>query len=183
MSTNVNHSLGIRLNNPMCIRYSRANNWRGQIGQSNGFCRFNSLADGVRAGVFIILRYVYTYHLYDVSDIISRFAPDSDGNDVESYKDFVIQYIRDRDKELCGTKLLDDDYWFCYRFINLIVAMCLVESGIYTRNYLMNFGVESMISVAMDEYMKNVLYPVYSTLSWIRCRFESDKTLHPDNKM
>lgn len=170
MSTNVNQSLGIRLNNPMCIRYSRANNWRGQLGQSNGFCRFKSLADGVRAGVFIILRYIFTYHLEDVSDIIRRFAPDSDGNDTESYIDFVVLYIRDRDKELCGSKLLDDDFRFCYRFVNMIVAMCLVESGIYTRNFLMNSGIEKMVSDAMDEYMKNVLYPSHSTLSWCECR-------------
>lgn len=170
MSTNVNQSLGIRLNNPMCIRYNRANNWRGQLGQSNGFCRFKSLADGVRAAVFIILRYIFTYHLEEVSDIIRRFAPDSDGNDVDSYIDFVTHFIRKCDKDLHPCKLLDDDYWFCYRFQNLIVAMCLVESGISTKSFLMNSGIENMISEAMDEYMKNVLYPSHSTLSWCECK-------------
>lgn len=177
MTTNVNQSLGIRLNNPMCIRYNRANNWRGQLGQSNGFCRFKSLADGVRAGVFIILRYIFTYHLEDVFDIIKRFAPDSDGNDVESYKDFVIHFIRQRDRELHPSKLLDDDYYFCYRFKNLIVAMCLVESGIYTKSFLMNSGIDNMISDAMEEYMKNVLYPSHSTLSWCECKLEVSDTL------
>lgn len=177
MSTNVNQSLGIRLNNPMCIRYSRANNWRGQLGQSNGFCRFKSLADGVRAAVFIILRYIFTYHLHEVSDIIRRFAPDSDGNDVDSYKDFVIHFINERDSVLRGSKLLDDDFRFCYRFTNMIVAMCLVESGIYTKNFLLNSGIEKMISDAMDEYMKNVLYPSHSTLSWCECKRSVNGTL------
>lgn len=181
MSTNVNQSLGIRLNNPMCIRYSRANNWCGQLGQSNGFCRFKSLAYGVRAGVFIILRYIFTYHLDEVSAIIKRYAPDSDGNDVESYIDFVINYIRQCNKQLPNYKLLEDDFMFCFRFINMIIAMCLVESGIYTRSFLLDSGIRKMISDAMDEYMKNVLYPSHSTLSWCECKRESDDHLNPEN--
>jgi len=71
--------LGVRLNNPFNIRYSSLNNWLGQLGNVNGFCKFVLPYYGVRA--FALL---YRTYLSSGRDTISRFirsfAPSAENN-------------------------------------------------------------------------------------------------------
>lgn len=71
--------LGVRLNNPFNIRYSSSNNWLGQLGNVNGFCKFILPFYGVRA--FALL---YRTYISSGRDTIARFirsyAPSSENN-------------------------------------------------------------------------------------------------------
>ena len=83
--------LGVRLNNPFNIRYNSHNNWLGQIGYVNGFCKFSLPYYGVRA--FALL---YRTYLRTGRDTISRFirsyAPSVE-NDTRSYIGNVCLYM------------------------------------------------------------------------------------------
>ena len=83
--------LGVRLNNPFNIRYNSHNNWLGQIGYVNGFCKFSLPYYGVRA--FALL---YRTYLRTGRDTISRFirsyAPSFENN-TGTYIMFVCSYM------------------------------------------------------------------------------------------
>lgn len=80
--------LGFRLNNPGNIRYSKKNKWLGQIGQSRGFCKFDDVEYGIRAMLYILRKYVLVHKIFNVYDIIKRYAPASE-NDVDAYFRYV----------------------------------------------------------------------------------------------
>ena len=72
-------SLGARLNNPFNIRYSSSNNWLGQIGNVNGFCKFSLPYYGVRA--FALLYHTYLRTGRDtISRFIRSYAPSAENN-------------------------------------------------------------------------------------------------------
>ena len=75
-------------NNPGNLRFSKKNNWVGQIEPRNGFCQFESMAAGFRAMVKTIASYREKGAI-SLSDIISRYAPESDGNDTRKYIEIV----------------------------------------------------------------------------------------------
>lgn len=79
----------IAKNNPFNIRYNNLNKWIGLIGETKGFCTFDTLEHGYRAGIVLLCNYVYRKGLKDVSEIIKRFAPDSE-NDTRSYIRYVV---------------------------------------------------------------------------------------------
>lgn len=78
----------IGINNPFNIRFAKANNWRGQTGQTRGFCNFDTLEHGVRAAAYLLCRSYRRKGIVIVNDIIRRFAPESE-NDVASYLRYV----------------------------------------------------------------------------------------------
>lgn len=67
-------------NNPFNIRYNQCNDWVGQIGNYRGFCRFDSLEYGLRAGFKLLINYKKFRHLSTPYDIIYNFAPPSENN-------------------------------------------------------------------------------------------------------
>lgn len=77
-------------NNPLNIRYLKANNWKGQIGQTRGFCDFSSLEFGVRAAIYLLFVSYRRKGARTIGELISLFAPSSE-NDTESY----IKYVSD----------------------------------------------------------------------------------------
>lgn len=81
-------TLGIRLNNPLNVRYSKDNNWLGQTGSYRGFCEFESSDYGFRAAMLLLERYFFVYHYLTARSIISRFAPSLE-NDTEAYIRYV----------------------------------------------------------------------------------------------
>ncbi len=83
--------LGIRNNNPLNIRYNKANDWEGQSGENKGFCVFSSSKYGIRAGAKLIKNYMDS-GLTSVSGIIKKWAPGSE-NPTNSYIDFVSKYL------------------------------------------------------------------------------------------
>lgn len=73
--------------NPLNIRYSSRNKWKGQIGNSHGFCSFISMEYGVRASLVLLRSYIRRgYNTIDL--IINRWAPPSENN-TEAYIAFV----------------------------------------------------------------------------------------------
>lgn len=152
-----NLSLGVYLNNPLCLRYNASNKWIGQIGCKSGFCEFDSLEHGVRAAVMVLLKYVFTYHLFSIEAIIRRFAPNSDGNNTDIYIDVVTNHLKKR--------------WFCLhsfddRFKEMVFVMALVECGFKYHDYFVGCQFKSLVQKAMDEYLKQVLYPRFGSLDW-----------------
>ena len=76
---------GIRNNNPGNIKWSALNQWRGQVApDADGFCRFNTMGDGIRAAFHLM----NTYHIKDgcnrLFEYMTRYAPEGE-NDLEAY--------------------------------------------------------------------------------------------------
>lgn len=115
-------SLGIRNNNPFNIRYDKFTRWQGLKGSNKGFCVFNDMEYGLRAGCILLRTYITKYHLYTVDDIITRFAPPTENN-TRDYIRFVCGRLYS-----CG---LDPDTILTIRsdsFLELVSAICMYES-------------------------------------------------------
>lgn len=88
--------IGIRNNNPGNLRYTPGNAWLGQIGQVNGFCQFDTPANGLRA----LCKNLLTYQLdrrgippaRTLEAIITRWAPPSE-NDTGAYIAAVVKEV------------------------------------------------------------------------------------------
>lgn len=124
---------GIRNNNPANIR--RGCNWKGLIRQQKDrdFCQFVTMAWGVRALLITLRTYVRKHHLHTVREIITRWAPPSDGNNTEAYVKFVEKAINELDAPISLTL---QDYDFCKKYQHsecvlfiMARAMCKIESG------------------------------------------------------
>lgn len=131
---------GIRNNNPANIR--RGCNWKGlaETQTDKEFCQFTTMTWGVRALLITLRTYVVKHHLHTVREIITRWAPPSDGNNTEKYIEFVEKAIREIDVPITLT-LQAIDFMPKYQHSECILyliarAMCKMESG-----YNLNYGV------------------------------------------
>jgi hypothetical protein len=70
---------GIQNNNPLNIKYSKANNWRGQTGTDGSFSIFDSPVNGIRAAARLLMTYKNTYGLNTINKITRRWSPDVNG--------------------------------------------------------------------------------------------------------
>jgi hypothetical protein len=76
---------GIRNNNPMMLRYSKAVSWQGLVGDDgSGYAVFVDRVKGIRAGARTLRTY-YSRGLDTVRQIISTYAPQSDNNPTDAY--------------------------------------------------------------------------------------------------
>ena len=75
---------GIRNNNPLNIRIG--NSWQGEVENPTDktFEQFTQMVYGLRAGFYLLRRYISRYHLNTISDIIKRWAPANENN-TENY--------------------------------------------------------------------------------------------------
>lgn len=133
---------GIRNNNPANIRRGCA--WKGLTEKQTDkeFCQFVSMTWGVRALLVTLRTYVRKYHLHTVREIITRWAPPSDGNNTEKYIEFVEKAIKEIDAPIMLT-LQEIDFMPRYQNSECILylmakAMCKMESGynLYYGTYL-----------------------------------------------
>lgn len=109
-------------NNPANIRYSTRNKWIGLIGQSNGFCLFDTFHHGLRVLVVLMRRYINDYDCRSVEKIISRFAPPSENN--------TRNYIRYVSSVLERYGLEPDFVKFDVRYVfPLCSAICMMETS------------------------------------------------------
>lgn len=129
---------GIRNNNPANIR--RGCKWKGLIRQQKDreFCQFVTMTWGVRALLVTLRTYVVKHHLHTVREIITRWAPPSDGNNTEAYIKFVERAINELDAPISLTL---QEYDFCKKYqhsecvlFTIARAMCKIESG-YNLSY------------------------------------------------
>ena len=129
---------GIRNNNPANIR--RGCDWMGLADKQTDreFCQFVTMTWGVRALLVTLRTYVTKHHLHTVREIITRWAPPSDGNNTEKYIEFVEKAIKEIDTPIT-LKLQPIDFRKRYQHSECILylmakAMCKMESG-YDLNY------------------------------------------------
>lgn len=124
---------GIRNNNPANIR--RGCNWKGLAEKQTDseFCKFVTMTWGVRALLITLRTYVTKHHLHTVREIITRWAPPSDGNNTEAYIRFVEKSISELDAPISLTL---HEYDFCEKYQHkecilfiMAKAMCKIESG------------------------------------------------------
>lgn len=128
MSTNSNNVLprGLRNNNPLNIRKYDYNDWYGKITDSAStdqqFEQFRDPKYGFRAAFILIHRYIKNGYK-SVRDIITRWAPPSDGNYTESYIKTVCDYA--------GFKESEEIIPYNYKKMSALVeAMFYVENGV-----------------------------------------------------
>lgn len=81
---------GIINNNPLNIRRSRANNWKGQrpYQSDKEFVQFTDIFYGLRAAVITIRNYHRKHGAKTLADIINRWAPPTE-NHTTDYLRFV----------------------------------------------------------------------------------------------
>lgn len=88
----------VRNNNPLNIRLSDANKWKGELPKGlnvkmdPAFESFYNAVDGYRAAVILLRNYQRKYSLHTLNDIINRFAPTTE-NDTRSYINAVSDYV------------------------------------------------------------------------------------------
>lgn len=123
---------GIRNNNPANIR--RGCNWKGLAEKQTDkeFCQFVAMTWGVRALLVTLRTYVTKYHLHTVREIITRWAPPTDGNNTEKYIEFVEKAVREIDTPIILTlQAMDFKQEFqhseCILYL-IAKAMCKIES-------------------------------------------------------
>lgn len=80
--------LGVRQNNPGNVRVS-ANAWIGKVQSTNGYEAADTVQHGWRMMAFTLVSYWTQHGIKSVREIIARYAPTKDGNDVEKYSRFV----------------------------------------------------------------------------------------------
>lgn len=78
--------------NPLNIRYSCLNHWKGQTGRTNGFCDFTSYVFGIRAAAFLLMRSYRRAGCRTYAQLITRFAPPSE-NSTENYIKTVCEWL------------------------------------------------------------------------------------------
>lgn len=131
---------GIRNNNPANIRRGCA--WKGLAEKQTDreFCQFVTMTWGVRALLVTLRTYVRKYNLHTVREIITRWAPPSDGNNTEKYIEFVEKAVREIDTPIT-LSLEEMDFYKEWQHSECILylwakAMCKIESG-----YNLDYGV------------------------------------------
>ena len=82
---------GYRNNNPLNLRKSAANAWKGKIvpGTDSAFEQFITMAYGYRCGLYLLRKYIDLGN-NTIRKIITKWAPPSENN-TESYINHVVQ--------------------------------------------------------------------------------------------
>lgn len=116
---------GFRNNNPLNIR--KGSKWKGlsPVQGDKSFCVFTSMRYGIRAGMYLLLRYYNQYQLCTIYDIISRWAPHNE-NDTLSYCRQVAKQLGIAEKHIAVFDLELNNWSNLYE---LISAMIYVENG------------------------------------------------------
>lgn len=78
-------------NNPLNIRYSPLNKWKGQSGYTRGFCNFRSLEFGIRCAAYLLIVSYRSKGFKMYAQLIQRFAPPSENNTVN-----YVKYVCDK---------------------------------------------------------------------------------------
>lgn len=84
---------GIQCNNPLNLMHVPSIKWQGETPTTDPegrLCTFDTIVDGIRAGVITLLSYYKHDGCDTVTKIINRFAPPTvDNNQTQAYIDFI----------------------------------------------------------------------------------------------
>lgn len=109
----------LAINNPANIRFSKRNNWLGQLPKPyKGFCQFKSEFYGLRAFAKLLHTYFSKYYCFTVHELIAKYAPPSENN-TSAYIGYVT--LRAGDDVI---HIQDPDYMY-----RLFKAMLFMESS------------------------------------------------------
>lgn len=101
------------------IRFNKANNWVGQVGEYKGFCVFKNERYALRA-TWKLLRNYISQDDNTISKIITRFAPPCENNTEKYIKDVEALTFINKNKKLIGE---------IKELATIISAMSLIETG------------------------------------------------------
>ena len=125
METNTKLPRGYRNNNPLNIRIS-SSDWEGKVPVAQNtdgvFEQFTEMAYGYRAAFVLLRNYINKYGCDTIAKIITRWAPEEDGNNTQRYIERVCKSMG----------LPADTYINPYSeslMSSLVYAMSLVENG------------------------------------------------------
>lgn len=140
-------------NNPLNIRYSVKNDWKGQIGERNGFCVFSDEKYGWRAA-FILIKNYHKKGFRSVKQIIHRFAPASE-NPTSSYVEFVCKKMKGLGYESFGMELEDAplDLINDMVVIDLLMCMSKFETGITAQSDHIRHQLSEFIDKFKNDYV------------------------------
>jgi len=121
---------GIRNNNPLNIRRTAKDQWKGLRAKQTdaSFCQFESLDYGWRAAFYLLTRtYYHKYRLYTIRAIISKWAPPNE-NLTSTYIENVSRLTGIPPDEPIGIPSDQPARWMA-----LGVAMAIQENGLIKR--------------------------------------------------
>ena len=145
---------GIRNNNPLNIRRTGKDQWKGlrkapsdspkggekAQGYDRSFCQFETMEWGWRAAFHLLTRNYYQKHgLNTIRGIVSRWAPPQDNNNTEAYIRNVSKRTGIGPEEPIGTPSEQPTRWLL-----LGAAMAIQENGLMKFN-----GTDSLDCLAM----------------------------------
>lgn len=112
----------------------KGSNWRGlrPIQTDKKFCQFTEMKWGLRAGIYLLRKYVQKYHLHSIGKIILRWAPPSDGNLTPFYIVRIVKAVREATGEQLH-EFVEDDFILkdevpSPALVAMVKTMCLIES-------------------------------------------------------
>ena len=123
---------GIRNNNPLNIRRTAKDQWKGLRAQQTdaSFCQFDSLEYGWRAAFYLLTRtYYHKYRLFTIRAIISKWAPPNE-NLTSTYIQNVCRLTGIPPDEPIGIPSDQPARWMA-----LGVAMAIQENGTDSLDY------------------------------------------------
>ena len=121
---------GIRNNNPLNIRRTAKDQWKGLRAQQTdaSFCQFESLDYGWRAAFYLLTRtYYHKYRLFTIRAIISRWAPPNE-NLTSTYIQNVCRLTEIPPDEPIGIPSDQPERWMAVGW-----AMAIQENGLIKR--------------------------------------------------
>ena len=132
MSTNQNLPRGYRNNNPLNIRYSTLNSWKGKVipntDRNNAFEQFISMPYGYRAALYLLRKYIKSYGCNTIGKIIQKWAPPTENN-TQGYITSVCNLIKTNFGRSVGADTAisaNSSQLLC----EMAYAMSIVENGI-----------------------------------------------------
>ena len=128
--------------NPFNIRYNPSNDWKGQLTKQNGFCTFNTIGAGIRAGYCLLANYLKRGD-NTVSKILNKFAPSTE-NDTKKYIKYVVDKINQSYPAFKGKDITSDSPLTIAYMSYLSAAIIAYESGIdfgYALNIMRSFEI------------------------------------------
>ena len=123
---------GIRNNNPLNIRRTAKDQWKGLRAQQTdaSFCQFESLEFGWRAAFYLLTRtYYHKYRLFTIRAIINKWAPPNE-NLTATYIQNVCQLAKIGPDEPIGIPSDQPARWMAVG-----IAMAIQENGIESLDY------------------------------------------------
>ena len=123
---------GIRNNNPLNIRRTAKDQWKGLRAQQTdaSFCQFERLEYGWRAAFYLLTRtYYHKYRLYTIRMIISKWAPPQE-NLTATYIANVSRLTGIPSDEPIGIPSDQPQRW-----IAVALAMAIQENGTESLDY------------------------------------------------